>query len=64
MPLLDGYVRAGTAAKSNFNINVVKAIKARVAMNQQDWETAAVNAAAARSGYSLMVNSDYLTGFN
>ena len=62
--LLNGYSRTGSAAKSNLNINVVKAIKARVALTQQDWETAATNAIAARSGYALMSNSDYLTGFN
>ena len=62
--LLAGYTRSGTAAKSNFNVNVVKAIKARVALAQQDWGTAATNAAAARDGYLLMSNADYLAGFN
>jgi hypothetical protein len=62
--LLTGYVRSGSAAKSNFNVNVVKGIKARVALAQQDWETAAVNAIASRSGFSLMSNADYLSGFN
>ena len=62
--LLAGYTRSGSAAKSNFNVNVAKGIKARVAMAQQDWETAAVNAIAARSGYALMSNADYLSGFN
>jgi hypothetical protein len=33
-------------------------------MAQQDWETAATNAIAARSGYSLMTNTEYLSGFN
>ncbi len=64
LPLLTGYSRTGTAAKSNFNVNVVKAIKARVALTQQDWETAATNAVAAREGYPLMTNSEYLSGFN
>jgi hypothetical protein len=62
--LLAGYTRAGSAAKSNFNVNVVKGMKARVAMAQQDWETAATNAIAARSGYPLMTNTEYLSGFN
>ncbi len=62
--MLAGYTRTGSAAKSNLNVNVVRGIKARVAMNQQDWETAAVNAAAARAGYPLMTNSEYLSGFN
>ncbi len=62
--LLASYVRGGTAAKSNFNVNVVKGIKARVALTQQDWETAATNAIAARAGFTLMTNAEYLTGFN
>jgi hypothetical protein len=62
--LLAGYNRSGTAAKSNFNVNVVKGIKARVALNQQDWETAATAAIAARSGATLMTNAEYLSGFN
>jgi hypothetical protein len=62
--LLAGYTRSGSAAKSNFNVNVVKGIKARVALTMQDWETAATNAIAARAGYPLMTNADYLTGFN
>ena len=62
--LLGNYVRSGTAAKSNFNVNVVKGIKARVAMAQQDWETAAVNAVAARNGYPLMDTAAYKSGFN
>jgi len=64
VPLLTGYIRAGSAAKSNFNVNVINAIKARVALAQQDWETAATNAIAARTGYPLMTNAEYLTGFN
>jgi len=62
--LLAAYTRTGSAAKSNFNVNVVKGIKARVALTQQDWETAAVNAIAARNGYPLMTNTEYLSGFN
>ena len=53
-----------TAAKSNFNVNVVRGLKARVALTQQDWETAATNAIAARNGFPLMTNAEYLTGFN
>lgn len=62
--LLAGYVRSGTAAKSNFDVNVAQGIKARVALTQQDWATAATSAIAARAGYSLMSNADYLKGFN
>jgi hypothetical protein len=62
--LLAGYVRSGSAAKSNFNVNVVKGIKARVALTQQNWDVAATNAIAARAGFNLMTNAEYLTGFN
>lgn len=62
--LLTGYTRTGTAAKSNFNVNVVKGIKARVALAQQDWDAAATNASAARAGFPLMTNGEYLSGFN
>ncbi len=62
--LLEGYNRTGSAAKSNFNVNVVRGIKARVALTQGDWETAATNAIAARAGFTLMTNTEYLSGFN
>lgn len=62
--LLDGYVRTGSAAKSNFDKSIAQGIKARVALTQQNWDVAATNASAARTGYSLMSNSDYITGFN
>lgn len=62
--LLAGYNRTGSAAKSNFNVNVVKGIKARVALAQGNWEVAATNAIAARAGFNLMTNAEYLTGFN
>jgi starch-binding outer membrane protein, SusD/RagB family len=62
--LLAGYNRSGSAAKSNLNVNVAKGIKARVALTQQDWETAATYAVAARSGYPLMDTVAYKSGFN
>lgn len=62
--LLTGYTRTGSAAKSNFNVNVVRGIKARVALVQQNWEAAATNAIAARAGFPLMTNAEYLSGFN
>jgi starch-binding outer membrane protein, SusD/RagB family len=62
--LLTGYVRGGSAAKSNFSANVVKGIKARVALTQQNWDVAATNAIAARAGFTLMSKAEYLTGFN
>ncbi len=63
-PLLTGYVRSGTAAKSNFDVKVVLGIKARVALTMGLWEAAATNAASARAGYNLMSNAEYLSGFN
>lgn len=62
--LLAGYTRSGSAAKSNFDVNVVQGIKARVALTQQNWAVAASSAAAARKGYTLMDNNAYLSGFN
>lgn len=62
--LLEGYTRAGSAAKSNFNKNVAQGIKARVALAQQNWDLAATMAAAARTGFSLMSNTEYTAGFN
>lgn len=62
--LLEGYSRSGSAAKSNINRNVAYGFKARVALAQQNWDAAASNAILARSGFNLMSNSDYLTGFN
>lgn len=51
-------------AKSHFNVNVAKGIKARVALTMEDWATAATFAKEAREGVSLMSQSDYLAGFN
>lgn len=62
--LLAGYNRIGSTPKSNFNQNVVRGIKARVALTQQNWDVAATNAIAARTGFSLMTNAEYLSGFN
>jgi len=58
---LTGYTRA---YKSHFNVNVVKGLKARVALTQQDWDNAAKFASEARAGFSLMTNEQYLAGFN
>lgn len=51
-------------AKSHFNVNVAKGMKARVALTTQDWLTAATNAAEARQGFTLMTNAQYMSGFN
>jgi hypothetical protein len=64
LPLLAGYTRSGTAAKSNIDESVVHGIKARVALTQQNWEIAATNAIAARAGYPLMDTAAYKSGFN
>ncbi|RYZ32234.1 MAG: RagB/SusD family nutrient uptake outer membrane protein, partial [Sphingobacteriales bacterium] len=59
--LLAGYSRAN---KSHINVNVAKGFKARVALTQQEWATAAQFAAEARQGITLMSNTQYLSGFN
>ncbi|OZI06642.1 RagB/SusD family nutrient uptake outer membrane protein [Siphonobacter sp. BAB-5385] len=59
--LFDGYTRTN---KSHFDINVAKGIKARVALTQQDYATAAQFAKEARARFTLMTNEDYLSGFN
>lgn len=50
--------------KSNFNINVVRGIQARVALTQQNWALAATKAAAARAGFTLMTGVQQLEGFS
>lgn len=57
---------AGSASpnKSHIDVNVAKGIKARVALTQQDWATAAKYAAEAKAGYTLMSNAAYVAGFN
>lgn len=51
-------------AKSHFNVDVVKGLKARVALTMQDWASAAQYANEARQAYTLMSAADYLGGFN
>ncbi|HEX7847608.1 MAG TPA: RagB/SusD family nutrient uptake outer membrane protein [Chitinophagaceae bacterium] len=58
--LLDGLTRP---AKSHLNVNVARGLKARVALTQQNWAVAAQMAIAARNGYSLMSNTQYMSGF-
>lgn len=50
--------------KSNLNINVAYGMKARVALTQGNWATAAQQAALARNGYPLMSRTEYTAGFN
>ncbi len=59
--LFDNYSRLN---KSHFDTRIAKGIKARVALTQQDYATAATFAAQAREGFTLMSNEDYLGGFN
>jgi starch-binding outer membrane protein, SusD/RagB family len=59
--LLAGYSRAN---KSHINQSVAKGFKARVALTQQDWTTAAQMANEARQGYNLMTATEYRSGFN
>ena len=59
--LLNGYTRQN---KSHINKSVALGLKARVALTQQDWNTAATMAAAARSSYALMDSATYMSGFN
>lgn len=49
---------------SHINVRVAKGVKARVALAQQNWATAAQMAAEARAGYSLMSHAEYRSGFN
>lgn len=51
-------------AKSHFNIQVVKGIKARVALTQQNWSEAARLANEARQGLNLMNEEQMFAGFN
>ncbi len=50
--------------KSHINLAVAKGLKARVALTQQDWATAAKYAAEARTDFPLMSQADYVKGFN
>ncbi|MFT3826788.1 MAG: RagB/SusD family nutrient uptake outer membrane protein [Chitinophagaceae bacterium] len=59
--LLAGYTRSN---KSHINVSVAKGFKARVALAQQNWTSAAQLASEARQGFSLMSNTDYMAGFN
>jgi hypothetical protein len=59
--LLNGYARGN---KSHLDKSVALGLKARVALTQQDWTTAALMAAAARNAYTLMDSTTYMSGFN
>lgn len=49
---------------SNINVNVAQGIRARVALQMEDYPTAAAYANKARQGYSLMTRAQYTQGFS
>ncbi len=57
---------AGTTriTKSHFDEKVVLGLKARIALTQGDYTTAAASAKLARSSFPLMDNTAYTSGFN
>ena len=50
--------------KSHLSINAAYGIKARVALSKGDWATAASAAVSARSGFTLLTESAWKSGFN
>ncbi|MBV6645649.1 MAG: RagB/SusD family nutrient uptake outer membrane protein [Cyclobacteriaceae bacterium] len=62
MTLLDG--APTREEKSHFNLGVAQGLKARVALTQGRWQTAADFAILARADYTLMSNDEYEDGFN
>ena len=59
-----GRTSGGAESKSQLNINVAHGLKARWALSKGEWATAATSAVAARQGFSLLNESDWLSGFN
>lgn len=59
-----GRTGGGAESKSQLNINVAHGLKARWALSKGEWTTAAESAVAARQGFSLLNESDWLSGFN
>jgi hypothetical protein len=54
----------GTAGKSQLNIDVAYALKARTALSTGDWQTAVDAAVLARQDYPIMNEADWKSGFN
>ncbi len=52
------------SAKSHINVNVAKGIKARVALTQGSWSSAATLANEARQGFSFMSAAQHLQGYS
>lgn len=59
-----GRTGSGASAKSQLNENVAHGLKARWALSKGDWAQAASSAVAARAGFPLMNEADWLSGFN
>lgn len=64
LTIAEGLLTATRADKSNFNVNVVRGIQARVALTQQNWAVAASKAVAARAGFALMSAAQQLEGYS
>ncbi len=60
----EGLLGTTRVDKSNFNVNLVRGMQARVALTQQDWDRAATKAAAARSAFSLMNAAQQSEGYS
>lgn len=58
---IGGYVRK---FKDEINLSVIKGLQARVALTTGKWTEAATFAGEAMSGYALMNQADYESGFN
>jgi len=50
--------------KSNLDVDIVRGIRARVALVMNDWTTARDMARAARASYAVMSLEEYIGGFN
>jgi starch-binding outer membrane protein, SusD/RagB family len=59
--MLEGKSRR--VSPSHINAKVVKGLRARVALQMEDWQTAATKANEARQGFSLMSDNDFKAGF-
>ena len=60
------YLKNASSAdnKSNISINAAYGIKARIALSRGNWSVAAANAALARTGFPLLNETQWDSGFN
>ena len=60
------YLGIASAAKnkSHISLNAAYGIKARISLSKGDWAEAASAAVSARTGYSLLGQADWMSGFN